>query len=234
LDREVFSNPKKYNPIVLHESAEALGNIDNQNNIDLLTKFLSSEHDIIKETCELSIDNLKWMNQTNQGETEGLNKGGFIYDTNDPAPPFNFKTNPHYSNLKILEEILINKNETLFNRYRVIFTLREMSNEEAAKLLCVCFDKKYNDRFSPLFKHEVSFVLGQMSEKQQAPISILERVLQDEQEHEIVRHETAIALGIISKSGELLKKYCNHENQLLRESCEIAISYMNPNISSKN
>jgi HEAT repeat protein len=74
LNKEVFENPKKYNPIVLHEAAEALGNIDSDYNIKLLEKFLNYEDDIIKETCEISVENLNWMIKTSNGESEGLNK----------------------------------------------------------------------------------------------------------------------------------------------------------------
>ena len=52
---------KKYNSIVLHVAAEALGNIDSDYNIKLLERFLNYEVDIIKETCEISVENLNWM-----------------------------------------------------------------------------------------------------------------------------------------------------------------------------
>src|SRR5690554_6818170 len=51
LYKEVFEDPTKYAPIVLHEAAEALGNINSENNVDLLEKFLNYKDDIIKETC---------------------------------------------------------------------------------------------------------------------------------------------------------------------------------------
>ena len=64
--------------------------------------------------------------------------------------------------------------------------------------------KKQKDKFSPLFKHEVSFIIGQMCENAKSCIKVLETVLQDEEENEIVRHETALALGDICQSKELL------------------------------
>ena len=224
LYKEVFENPKKYEPVVLHEAAEALGNISSENNLKLLEKFLDYDEDIVKETCEMSVENLNWMKLTNNGETEGLNKLSLIHKTNDPAPPFNFKTNPLYNNIQSIKRIMHDEKETLFNRYRALFTLREFNNEEAVSILCECFNKSHN--FSPLFKHEVSFILGQMCQQAKSALKMLEKVLQDEDEDPIVRHETALTLGEITECKDLLIKYTTHENQLVRESCEIALDFV--------
>lgn len=226
LNKEVFDNPRKYASIVLHEAAEALGNISSDNNLILLQRFLNYEDDIIKETCEISVENLNWMKSTKNGETEGLDKVKLIYHTNDPSPPFNYKNDPKYSNIENIKKIMHDENDTLFNRYRALFTLREFNNEEAVEILCECYDKKHSKKFSPLFKHEVSFILGQMCQKAKKALSQLEIVLQDEEEDPIVRHETALTLGEITESKDLLLKYCQHNNQLLRESCEIALDFV--------
>jgi deoxyhypusine monooxygenase len=226
LYKEVFENPKKYNSIVLHEAAEALGNISSDHNLKLLQKFLNYEDDIIKETCEISVENLEWMKNTASGKSEGLDKLDLVYHTNDPAPPFNFKNENKFSTIEDIKRIMHDENESLFNRYRAIFTLREFNNEAAVDALCECFDKRYKNKFSPLFKHEVSFILGQMCNMAKNALTALETVLQDEEEDPIVRHETALALGEITKSKDLLTKYTGHENQLIRESCEIALDFV--------
>ena len=226
LYKEVFEDPKKYNSIVLHEAAEALGNISSNNNKKLLEKFLDFEDDIIKETCEISVKNLEWLKNTDEGKTEGLNNLDLVYHTNDPSPPFNFKNDKFYSTIDNIKRIMHDENESLFNRYRAIFNLREFNNESAVDALCECFDKQYKNKFSPLFKHEVSFILGQMCHKAKNALNALEVVLQDEEEDPIVRHETALALGEITKSKDLLTKYTHHENQLIRESCEIALDFV--------
>jgi deoxyhypusine monooxygenase len=224
LNKEVFENPKKYASIVLHEAAEALGNINSDNNIALLEKFLNYEDEIIKETCEIAVENINWMKNTNNGETEGLDKLELIYKTNDPSPPFNLKTNKYYADINNIRKILFDNSETMFNRYRALFTLREFNSREAVLILCECFEK--DKGFSPLFKHEVSFILGQMCFVAKDALTKLEIVLQDESEDPIVRHETALALGEITKSKDLLQKYTKHENQLIRESCEIALDFV--------
>lgn len=224
LYKEIFENPKKYTPIVLHEAAEALGNINSENNLKLLEKFLNYEEEVIKETCEISVENINWMKSTNEGETEGLKKIDLVYRTNDPAPPFNFKNNPLYSDIQNIRKIMHDEKESLYNRYRALFTLREFNNDEAVSILCECFDKVY--KFSPLFKHEVSFILGQMCQQAKSALKQLEIVLQDESEDPIVRHETALTLGEITECTDLLNKYTQHENQLIRESCEIALDFV--------
>jgi len=226
---EVFEDHNKYNPIVLHEAAEALGNIDSAHNIKLLERFLNYEDDIIKETCEISVENLNWMIKTNHGETEGLDKSNLFYKTNDPAPPFNFLSEcpkNKYKNIEFIREILHDEKAPIYDRYRALFTLREFNSERAVEILCECFQKKFKGLFSPLFKHEISFILGQMCSVAKKALKMLEEVLQDEEEDPIVRHETALALGEITQSKDLLLKYSKHDNQLIRESCVIALDFV--------
>jgi len=177
LTKEVFEDPNKYTPIVLHEAAEALGNINFEQNKTLLEKFINSPLDIIKETCEISIANLDWMIKTKNGESEGLLDLKLIYKTNDPAPPFNYKKETKYADLQYLSKVMHDTNESMFDRYRVIFTLRELNSDSAVKVLCESFDKNKEKIFSPLFKHEVCFILGQMASNAKSAVSALEEVI---------------------------------------------------------
>jgi deoxyhypusine monooxygenase len=54
---------------------------------------------------------------------------------------------------------------------------------------------------------------------------ILNKILQDENEDPMVRHEAAEALGAIGSplSLPILEAYLNHENPAVRETCEIAV-----------
>lgn len=220
INNEIFDKSEKWASIVLHEAAEALGNISNENNIKLLEKFVNYDDEIIKETCELAIENLKWLNNTNNGVLEGFDEGNKYYCTNDPAPPFNFDKEPKYKDVSLLKKILVEG--STFEKNRVLFTLRNLGTEDAINVLCSCF----NENFTALLKHEVSFILGQMAEIASTALSKLEEVLQDETQDPIVRHETALALGEISKGKELLQKYSTHSNQLIAESCIIAEEFV--------
>lgn len=49
---------------------------------------------------------------------------------------------------------------------------------------------------SALFRHEVAFVFGQMQDERSVPY--LKKTLENTEEHEMVRHEAAEALGCIA------------------------------------
>lgn len=76
---------------------------------------------------------------------------------------------------------------------------------------------------SALFRHEVAFVLGQLQEPVSIPFLI--ESLENPQENEMVRHESAEALGAIAtpECFEILKKFLNDEKRVVRESCIVAL-----------
>lgn len=59
---------------------------------------------------------------------------------------------------------------------------------------------------SALFRHEVAFIFGQMQDERSVPF--LKQTLEDTNEHEMVRHEAAEALGSIAtdECTEILMK----------------------------
>lgn len=76
---------------------------------------------------------------------------------------------------------------------------------------------------SVLFRHEVAFVLGQL----QSPLSVpsLVEVIENNFENEIVRHESIEALGSIGTPAcmEVIKRFLHDKDDLVRESCEVAL-----------
>ena len=48
--------------IVRHEAAEALGALGSTGSLPLLEKYLKDDSQVIRETCELAVDRLKWQN----------------------------------------------------------------------------------------------------------------------------------------------------------------------------
>lgn len=71
-----------------------------------------------------------------------------------------------------------------------MFSLRNRGTEEAVLALC----EGFNDQ-NALFRHEIAYVLGQM--QHQASVPALTKVLHNEVEHRMVRHEAAEALGAV-------------------------------------
>ena len=85
-----------------------------------------------------------------------------------------------------------------------------------------------------LFRHEISYVLGQI----QSPLvtkQLLE-CLRNEDEMDMVRHEAAEALGSIATDEvyEELGKYLDKSNpDVVRESCVVALDFADYNTSDQ-
>jgi hypothetical protein len=103
-----------------------------------------------------------------------------------------------------------------------MFSLRNRGGEGAVQQLCRALVK---DESSPLLRHEVAYVLGQMQHP--ASVEALEESLRRQNEHEMVRHESAEALGAIDGRWDeveaILKEFCSDENVVVRESCIVAL-----------
>ena len=129
-----------YPQIVVHEAVEALGNMGEENTVRLLERYRDSNSDIsamVVETCELTQDLIKWNKETNNGESEGLDLKKLKFRTNDPAPPFKIGLKPEYSDINYLTQLMLdNVNHSLFERYRAMFTLREIYTEESCVAIC--------------------------------------------------------------------------------------------------
>jgi len=141
------------------------------------------------------------------------------YSSVDPAPP-----HPSHQNKSAdeLGDILCNSGLPIFERYRAMFSLRNKGGKECVLQLCRALT---DDTSSPLLRHEVAYVLGQL----QHPDSVeaLEISLRRHAEHEMVRHESAEALGAIEGRWDdcerILEEFSKDENIVVRESCLVAL-----------
>ena len=81
------------------------------------------------------------------------------------------------------------------------------------------------DESSALLRHEVAYVLGQIQHKD--AVEYLEISLKRQNEHRMVRHESAEALGAIEERwGEceaILEQFINDEDDVVRDSCVVAL-----------
>ncbi|ORX35614.1 armadillo-type protein [Kockovaella imperatae] len=124
--------------------------------------------------------------------------------------------------LAALRAILLNSSgkTPLHERFRALFMLKAVGNDQVVNIISEGFEDD-----SSLMKHELAYVLGQLSN----PLAIpkLEEVLvNDKQQHcSMVRHEAAEALGALSSESSLplLRKYLDDPNREVRETCEVAI-----------
>lgn len=197
----------KQEPMVRHEAGEALGAIGSPESIEILQKFKNDPIIEVAETCQLALERIKWMQ--NPDIKQALNNP---YKSVDPAPPCLIH------NVRDLKAVLLDDHKNLFERYRAMFSLRNLQTKESIEALGSALKCG-----SALFRHEVAFVLGQLQNIH--GIQFLKESLQDETESEMVRHECAEALGAIATDEcmEVLNKYLNDEKRVVKESCEIAL-----------
>ncbi|KAJ2707032.1 deoxyhypusine hydroxylase [Coemansia spiralis] len=108
----------------------------------------------------------------------------------------------------------------LAQRYRALFSLKGLNDDEAARILGEALGLKED---SDLFRHEVAYCLGQMCNR--AAIPALIEAMADVDSHDMVRHEAAESLGAISDPAVIpeLEKYVNDPCQPLAETCVIAL-----------
>ena len=99
-------------------------------------------------------------------------------------------------------ELLNNPSRPLKERFRALFTLKNIGGELSIEWI----SKAFGDE-SALLKHEVAYCLGQLQDPRAIPV--LTRVLEDAAREPIVRHEAAEALAAVGGEGvaETLTKY---------------------------
>lgn len=125
-----------------------------------------------------------------------------------------------------LDEIRLNlaeKDDTkvdIVTRMRALFYARHYDTPEAIEAL-----KGALHHPSVLLRHEVAYVMGQMTQPTALPILI--ELLDNLQEHPMVRHEAAegiAALGLTSKEAfEAVHRHLNDSNVAVAETCYLAL-----------
>jgi deoxyhypusine monooxygenase len=199
---------KTQDPMVRHEAAEALGAIGSPVSLDILQEYLHDPVKDVAETCELAIERIQY-EQAQKEQQEVASP----YASVDPAP-----ADTTLQGVQALGDKLMDTQETLFNRYRAMFALRNIGTDEAVLQLA----RGLHDS-SALFRHEIAFVFGQMQHPASVPALI--QCLEKEDEAGMVRHECAEALGSVGTAECLpvLRKFSTDKERVVRESCLVAL-----------
>jgi deoxyhypusine monooxygenase len=102
---------------------------------------------------------------------------------------------PEVDKSKILKigEVLNNADRPLKERFRALFTLKNIGGSSAIECISKCFSDP-----SELLKHELAYCLGQMQDDLAIPI--LEATLRNKDEHPMVRHEAGAFLSYVIKT----------------------------------
>lgn len=83
----------------------------------------------IAETCQIALDRMAWLRKSaaTGASSESTEK---TYTTVDPAPSL---TSTDVAELK---RILLDEKQSLFERYRAMFALRNIASDEAVLAIC--------------------------------------------------------------------------------------------------
>jgi len=116
--------------------------------------------------------------------------------------------------------ILSSSQSNVTEKYKAVFELKTIGDEEAADLLVQAFP---NLDGSELLKHELVYALGQMRNPKIMPFLL--KTLNDEEENPIVRHEAGEGVAYMNDRTYFpeLEKYVDCPHEELRDTCRIAL-----------
>jgi len=214
---------KQEDPMCRHEAAEALGALSDKGSLDLLRQLRddAKEEEVVRETCDIAVDRIEWDHGL-QKASEKLKQSDFT--SIDPAPPLPQSTET--PSIPELEKTLLDTSLPLFQRYRAMFALRDLSSPPdlpTAVPAIHALARGFGDP-SALFRHEIAFVFGQLSHP--ASIPSLTETLSNTSEASMVRHEAAEALGSLGDEEgveDTLRKFLNDPEQVVRDSVIVAL-----------
>lgn len=223
-----------------HEAAEALGALGDQGSLEILREIRDDEGEagVVRETCDIAVERIEWEHSgTRKGETLqdrfvlGLDfwvlicahHQGSAFASIDPAPPLSQSAD--YS-ITELQDKLLDTQLPLFDRYRAMFALRDLSSPPDLPTAVPAIHALASGLGDPsaLFRHEIAFVFGQLSHP--ASIPSLIATLSDTKEESMVRHEAAEALGSLGDEEgveDVLKGFIDDPEQVVRDSIAVAL-----------
>ncbi|KAM7538898.1 hypothetical protein Aperf_G00000048131 [Anoplocephala perfoliata] len=253
-DLEMVLRDSRHEDIVRHEAAEALAALASSPGADIahikkvLTEFRSIDIVAVAETCEVGLGRIAWIEQPDKlpDPAAELAESEFP-NTIDPSPAFEPSIK---HSIAELSRILLSPSESLFSRYQSLFSLRNaaLSTASSESLepsshfsdVVEALSLAVAAPGSALLRHEVAFILGQLSISRTGD-SLIER-LQDPTEAPMVRHEAAMALGEVAGAAEVeeiegsstcsglaqrarraLLEGCKDAEPVVRDSCALAL-----------
>lgn len=119
-------------------------------------------------------------------------------------------------NYTAAKNIILDPTKSITLRTRALFILRNEPGDESIEFMM----KALSDP-SVLLKHEICYVLGQLTNERS--LKTLRETLFNNDEDEIVRHEAGEALGNFLTDRDFLKFFLRDESKSVAETCYIAI-----------
>ncbi|CAK9159884.1 unnamed protein product [Ilex paraguariensis] len=220
---EFVLNDLSLHPIVRHEAAEALGAIGVESNVPLLKSSLVLDPaQEVRETCELALSRIEEL------KNDGRSDDSSPFLSVDPQLQLLLVTLFMSSGL-FSGEVLLDDAKSMYGRYAALFALRNNGGDEAVSAIVKSLGAK-----SALLRHEVAYVLRQLQNKTAS--NALSGILRDVNEHPMVRHEAAEALGSIADDQciALLEEFAKDPVRLVSQSCEVALNMLEFERSGKS
>ncbi|WFD31728.1 deoxyhypusine monooxygenase [Malassezia sp. CBS 17886] len=248
---------EKEHAMVRHEAAEAMGAISSPEALPVLRRYLDDADVSIRETCHLAVHKIRLDNsdlgvaestlkeERDRAHGDAIDAAARAAAPIDPAPAAvkvpsgaapleNIYTG---GNVPMFREALLDTSLSLFERYRAMFALRntvQQGGADAEASAVRALAAGLCDT-SALFRHEICFVFGELCHPES--IAPMTTVLNDDNEHEMVRHEAAEALGGVLDSAldgdedaqasvvATLKRWADDARapRVVRESCVVAL-----------
>ena len=222
-----------------HEAAEALAALGDKGSLELLKELRDDvkEPDVVRETCDIAVDRIRVGKRLTEGQRnieEEVREHIPIHRVRtdvssdftsiDPAPPL--PQSSDRPSIDSLEKTLLDTTLPLFQRYRAMFALRDLSSPPdlpTAVPAVQALARGFSDP-SALFRHEIAFVFGQLSHP--ASIPSLTATLSNTNEASMVRHEAAEALGSLGDEEgveDTLRRFLDDPEQVVRDSVIVAL-----------
>ncbi|KAJ1913111.1 deoxyhypusine hydroxylase [Mycoemilia scoparia] len=210
---ETMADPSLH-AMVRHEAAESLGAISQLDTIPELEKFLNDDCKPLADTCLLAIEKIKYDHSPDKQKEDPAPEEA-VHTSIDPVP-----ATTNTKSIAELRTMLCDQEAPLWKRYRALFALRDINNDDAVHALAEAME---TDVVSSLLRHEIGFVFGEMQNP--ASVPSLSRVLANTKEEPMVRHEAAEALGSVATPEvfEILKKFTDDPVKIVRDSCIVAL-----------
>jgi deoxyhypusine monooxygenase len=227
--KKLLEDPNEHE-ITRHEAAEALGAIGEEGSLECLCMYTSSESVPLKETCELGVNRLQESN---------VDSGDF--NTVDPVAVAKGSVSATESDVETLLSQILSPDVSLSEKYKSLFSMRTITDEDnkpSMKAVVALGEALRKECSSALLRHEIAFVIGQLgfgmcASKIQDCVLSLKASVEKADEHCMVRHESAIALGSIGGRNEKIEEFLtrmgdkdidemNQDEAIVIESCLVA------------
>ena len=108
-----------------------------------------------------------------------------------------------------------------------------MDTKESLLAICQTLLPENMENCGALLKHEVAYVLAQMTNHNEHSVQFLLGSVLNDSEAPIVRHEALIAVGEMTDDKALLDHLRSHKEQIVSESAEVACRNIDNRLAEK-